>query len=174
MRGPLKREVFSTFRKEVSQRFLEFALVKEIASFWLWEWRAASNLTFFFALQAFEDRDKFVLEVAWSEDGQFPWKSLGKGKVALPQGRIRLARLWKKGGEEPVWDLAPETTQGTQDHIAARARGEKMAYPTDMPVEQLTPRIPALVHDAIDKLEQYGLPLFRQVAESHHIAWTGR
>ena len=70
--------------------------------------------------------DRFVIEIAWSENGEFPWKSIGKTNLDRADGRARLGHLWKKHGLEPVWDLAPEKTAGMNEHTAALVRGQAL------------------------------------------------
>lgn len=171
MRGALLKEVRARFKDELSSRFPQFELTTPDGELWTWAWKIGPNLTFFISLQALARFDKFVVELSWSEDGEFPWSAIRKFSVTKPSGRIRLGRLWEKSGPEPVWDLAPETTADRAEDVKALARGQRTAYPHDQPVDQLLPRVALLVHDAIGKLEQYGVPIYRNIAERYGIKW---
>lgn len=172
MRGRLWKKVNTSFKRELEQRLPQFGFDDKDGQFWIWRWQIASDLHFFVALQGFDRRDQFVLEVAWSENGEFPWGKAGDPIVVeQSEGRERLGFLWSQGPSEPRWDLAPEKTAADEAHIKARARGEHLPYAEDPPVELVLPRIEPLIHDAIEKLEQYGIPLFRRVAEAHGIKW---
>jgi hypothetical protein len=118
-----------------------------------------------------DGKDEFYVEIAWSVDGEFPWRSMGKTEIDRESGRGRLARQWQKFGADPHWDLAPEKTAAMDAHIDALAKGRELEYPSDLPVEQLLPRVDPLVRDAIAKLEEYGMPLFRRVAEARGLRW---
>lgn len=170
MRGRLWKKVSTNFQRELEKRFPQFVFDDTDGQFWIWRWQVAPNLHFFVALQGFDRRDQFVLEVAWNRSREFLW-SHGAEDVSQPEGRERLSALWTKEGLVPSWDLAPEKTAADEEHREARARGEHLPYADDPPVELILPRIAPLVHDAIEKLEQYGIPLFRRVAAAHGIAW---
>jgi hypothetical protein len=138
---------------------------------WIWSWKNSANLTFFVLLQAFEREDQFVVEIAWSEDGEYPWHVVGNLNVEQSHGRDRLGQLWRQGADEPVWDVTPEKTVAQQEALEALRLGESPKYPPDPPVDQILPRVCPLVRDAVTKLEEYGIPLFRQIAKSRGLAW---
>jgi hypothetical protein len=171
MRSLLRKELNSCFRRELQARFPQFNFVSQERGTSTWAWKIAPNLTFFIMSQPFERTDQFVMEVSWSENGEYPWGAMGKIKVDQPQGRQRLGRLWESGRDEPIWDLAPEKTAGMQEHKEALSRGQTLDYPADPPTEQILPLICPLVREAVNKFEQYGLPLFRQVAEIRGLSW---
>jgi hypothetical protein len=170
MRSPLSKKIIASFKREFESRFSHFSIGDTQPLWWRWDWKIAPMLTFFMILQAFERKDQFVLEVAWSENGEFPWRSVGRLDIEQPEGRDRLGRLWTRG-EEPVWDLAPEATEAIKEDIEALARGESAKYIPDPPIKQLLPRIDPLVQDAINKFEQYGMPFFQKVAQKRDILW---
>lgn len=170
MRSPLRKELIACFKREFQPRFPQFTLAKGLT--WTWTWKIAPHLILFVKLQAFEKKDQFIVEVAWSESGEFPWGGIGKGiDPNQSKGRARLGRLWEKGRDEPVWDVAPEKTAGMKEVLDALARGESPNFPPDPPLEEVLPRVCPLVRDAVSKFEQYGIPLFRRVAESRGIEW---
>jgi YD repeat-containing protein len=165
MRSSLQKMVFSRLASELQSRLPQFTPLPKQGALRLWQWAISDALTFFIGYQPIKDKDEFVLEVAWSEDGEFPWEIVGKIFPRQPKGRERLGFLWQKVGWEPVWNLAPEMTAAVRAHTAALIRNEHLPYPDDPPVDQLKPRIEPLVIDAVDKLEQYGIPLFREIAK---------
>ena len=55
-------------------------------------------------------------------------------------------------------------TAAVKEGIAARVGGEVLNFPAEAPVEKLMPSVRPLVIDAIAKLEEYGVPLFEEVA----------
>ncbi len=68
--------------------------------------------------------------------------------------------------------MAPETTAAEKERVKALARREKVPLILEEPpIDQLKPRIEPLVIDAVNKLEQYGIPLFREVARLRGIDW---
>jgi len=142
----------------------------------MWAWELAPKLTYFIKLQPFEDKDQFVIEVAWSDEGTFPWRDLAPHppNPELPKSRGRLARLWATGKTEDVWAVVPdEPDEVFWQRLAARRRGEKVSLlgPKPPPVEEALPRVAPLAEDAVQKLIDYGLPLFRRVAEQRGINW---
>lgn len=171
MKSRLKMDLSSCFSQELQARFPQFTLADQDRDWWAWAWKIAPNLSFFVTLQAMERGDQFVIEVAWSEDGQFPWGAMGKIKASQPQGRERLARLWERSAREPVWDLDPEMSEGTRKYLEALGRAETLAPPADKPAGQLSARVGPMVQDSLDRLEQYGLPRFRQVAGARGVEW---
>jgi len=172
MRSPLRKELLVRFKTTMQARFPHFEYMSEDRGPWRWIWQATPNLTLFILLQALERDDKFVLEVAWSEDGTFPWGRIGRIKVDQPQGRDRLGSLWHQPGQAaPVWDIAPEMTIAMEEHRHSRVSGQSLPYPSDPPIEDVFLRVSPLVCDAVAKLEEYGIPLFRQVLEVRGASW---
>lgn len=174
MRGRLRKKIVAGFEAELRAGFPQFLACNLGGRYPSWSLKLATNLYLFIGLQFFSGKDQFVVNLAWSENGEEPWAWLGRAEVEQMEGCQRLGVLWNRArGErhEYVWDLAPEKTAADEAHIKARARGEHLPYAEDPPVELLLPRIEPLVHDAIEKLEQYGIPLFRRVAEAHGVKW---
>ena len=165
MRGPLKKEMLACFKKQIETRLSQFKPIPENRDPWIWEWRVEGNRTFFVLLQPMEKRDQFTVEVSWSESGQFPWGEIGTRKIDRPIGRLRLPNLWAHDEVGDVWDVDPAKSAGARLHLDALRKGVSGPYPVDSPIDQILPGIPALVIDAVDKLVQFGLPLFQQVAE---------
>ncbi len=111
MRSAVRKQLVKTFRREFETQYPQFAMLRlpDGTSAKVWEWRVARNLHYFVLLQPFEQDDKFALEIAWSEDGEFPWASMDDVFAAdKPRWRERLGCLWQPRGREPVWDAAPK------------------------------------------------------------------
>jgi hypothetical protein len=80
--------------------------------------------------------------------------------------------LWITDKREYRWAIAPkESAKDYLEKTAARRRGEKVRLGPP-PVEELLPRVNPLVEDAVQKLIDYGLPLFRRVAAQRGIEWS--
>ena len=171
MRSSIRKKLTACFRREFQPRFPQFAPALKDRNFWTWAYEIAPNLTFFIALQAFDRYDEFVIEVAWSEDGEYPWQHSGQIEVDRPMGRERVGVFFKTGPREVTWNLAPEATAAIREANEARVRGERVNYQFDPPIEVVLPRVEPMVRDAIEKLEQYGVPLFRRVAEARKLDW---
>jgi hypothetical protein len=174
MRSPLRKELFACFQRKLLERFAQFALFEKGRGTWTWRWTIAPHLTFFLFLQAYDDKDQFTVEVAWSDDGEFPFGAIGRTKIDEPQGRQRLGKLWDKGPEIPVWDVDPEHSARVREYLKSLSSDQVLEYPPDLPIEKALPRVAPLVDDALDKFEQFGMPLFRQVAEVRGIHFPGR
>jgi hypothetical protein len=126
----------------------------------------APHLSLYIVLSPFQDVDRFAIEIAWDEGGDFPWQSIGdKLNVESPRWRDRLGRLWSPHGVEPLWDLAPEETLATAARFEARQKGEAASYPPPLPVEVVISRIPSAIDDCLIKITQYAIPLFKEVAK---------
>ena len=169
MRSALRKEVFANFEKGIAARLPQFELVSRNDAL-MWAWKINPVLTFFVFVDVVDNKDQFFLEIAWSETGDFPWKSLGKVKVDRENGRLRLGAQWQ-AGKSYLWDLTPEKTEGMKQHLDALRQGKTMPYPADPSIEHVWPRTSHLVHDCIDKLEIYGVPLLQQVAEVRGLTW---
>ena len=172
MRSPIRKHLIATFRREFEKRYPQFLLVKiPKASMKIWECQAAPGLVLFVGLSFFEDEDTFVAEIAWNEEHEFPWMSIGDIlRADAPRWRGRLGRLWAPHGKEPVWDLAPEVGIATQARFEAMRRGEVVGYPPPPAVEVVIPRITPEVDDCLLKVQQYGAPLFKQIAQNRGIS----
>lgn len=149
------------------------------ADYSVWALCVSPNLTFFVMLQPFDNEDRFTVEIAWSDDGKFPWRESGPRlcKIEGPKARRRLPRLWFVGQTEPVWEVIRRRTfEETRARIKAMSRGdrdevERIDRLTEVPLDEAMSRVPALVEDAVQKLIDYGLPVFRRVAENRGLTW---
>ena len=165
MKQALTEELLSCLEKELQTRLRQFKPIDGDSDFWIWQWRVADNLTFFLALQPMDYLDQFTLEIAWSESGGFPWGAFGKKKVERAKGRLRLPGLWTQGAVEFLWDVDPAKSAATKLYLKSLTTEKALPVPKESPDEEVLPRVRALAREAVDKLEQYGLPLFQQVAE---------
>jgi hypothetical protein len=169
MRAPVQKHLVATFRREFEKRYTQFSLHKiSEGGFKVWEWQLAPDLRFFVVLSIFNRyaQDAFAIELAWNEENAFPWTSIGDPlSLGAQRWRGRLGRLWKTGGDEPVWDAAPEVkTAIAADFDAIRRGGAHSSALPIPPVDVVIPRIAPLVDDALQKFEEYGVPFFKQVA----------
>ena len=164
MRPAIRKNLVARFASELERRLPTFHQMRAIKGTPpIWACQVTPTLIFFVLLQPFKRADKFALELAWSEDGEFPWEHFGSADYGAPCGRKRYP-CWETRKEE-VWDLAPEVTAALKDKVEAYARGEYVPYSdTDLPVEQVLLNIESIVMDSIQKLIERGLPFFRQLA----------
>jgi hypothetical protein len=167
MRPAVRKHLVVTFRREFEKRHTQFSLLKlpPGGSVKAWERQVSPHLVFFVVLSVFRNEDQFAIEIAWNEHRELPWMSFGDFKVDAPSWRERLGCLWEQEGDEPIWDAAPEVGIAREARFEAMGRGETGSFPPPPDVDVVIPRIVPLVDDSLHKFEQYGLPLFKQVAE---------
>jgi hypothetical protein len=131
-----------------------------------WALETTPSITFFVMLQPFDGRDEFAIEVAWSDDCKFPWEQFGSLDIVAAKCRGRLSRLWSIGKVSEVWEVVPrETPEQQHERIESLKRKDFRQWRYEMPVEEAIPRVQPLVADAINKFAQYGIPLFRSIAD---------
>jgi hypothetical protein len=178
MRPKIRKELIARFRQELKRRLPQFRLaMKSSSNEPTWIWKIGSNLAFFVQMQVFDDRDRFVLEIAWSGDDRFPWdaSALRRPDVEAPRCSIRLARLWAKGKLEDMWDVVTDETKAEmQAREKAYKRGDIKEWRRPVrqaPEEEVLPFVAPLAEDVVQKLIDYGLPVFRKVAEHQGIPW---
>jgi hypothetical protein len=182
MRSLIREELMARFAPELEGRLPQFRCCgKEhgAGDLPIWAWGIAPSLTFFVMLQPLDNKDQFTVEIAWSDDGKFPWRELGLRffKIESPRSRRRLARLWSKAQIDPVWEVVrSRTLEESRARSQAQSRGDReevrrLDQLIDVSVEEAIQRVSPLVADAVQKLIDYGLPLFRQVAEQRGIGW---
>jgi hypothetical protein len=173
MRSPIRKRVVAYFTNKVQERFPQFirmAMPGDTSR--LWAFRMVPSLTFFILLQPFDREDQFVVEVAWSEDSDFPWGSFGKILVGDSHGRARLPVRGEIGTIGQIWDLAPEATAAIKAELKAYSRGEAVPYrDINPPIENVLPRVEPMVDESIDRLAEVGLPFLRRVADHRKITW---
>jgi hypothetical protein len=110
-------------------------------------------------LQPFPNDDQFVVEIGWSETGEFPWRTLPSHppRVEALRFRERLARLWATGKFADTWTVVPDTVAGGVPPASE---------------EDLFAQVGRSVADATEKLIAFGMPVFRQVTEHRGIVWN--
>jgi hypothetical protein len=165
MRSSIETQLVATFRREMEKQFPKFSplrLPAKSPSIWVWE--IGPQLWVFIVLDAFDDYDQFAIEIAWSQDGEFPWKSFGnqlKLDSACWRGRLT------ESDSTSVCDLTPELTQARERCLEALRNGQAdIGYPVPPPVEHVMPRISPAVDECFLMLRQQGWPILCRVAEN--------
>jgi hypothetical protein len=170
MRGKIRKEVVRYFSLELGRRLSEFKRGEGDDP--TWELEPCPHLKFFIVLVPLRYYDEFVIEIGWSTDGRYPGRGKGSPDPKLPSWYRRLTQLWHKGVPELVWDVTPKLSdEELLARTKARNRGENIKVHPEPPFEEVMPRVEPLVMDALNKLEQYAIPLFRQVAENRGCPW---
>jgi hypothetical protein len=176
MRKEIYKELVTRFTRELEQRLPQFqrgGVERDAGDIPIWAWELAPKVTFFVLLNVADNDDDFAIEVGWSDDGKYPWRSRGFRFTQLdaPTTRERLSFLWVTGKREYRWSIVPRESADTYlAKMAARRRGEKVSL-RPPPAEEALPRVAPLVEDAVQKLIDYGLPLFRRVVEQRGLTW---
>jgi hypothetical protein len=176
MRGKIRKELLLRFRQELKKRLPQFQLSKRThPGDPLWEWHIAPKLTFFLHLQPFDKVDEFILDIAWNETKKYPVSVIGFSfppNIKAPTCNLRLAQLWARGPLADAWCVVPkETEEEEKARYAALQRGDTKTFFYRPPEEEVLPRVGPLVEDAVQKLIDFGIPLFRKVAKHRGIAW---
>jgi hypothetical protein len=110
-------------------------------------------------------KDAFMIELGWSSGPSFPATTRLQNKSRLDfqsDGRIRLPSLWReqwKSALEPWWELGRRLSMDFGD-----------AFDSEEETLSRVARVPEAVADAINKLEEYGIPFFHRVAQERHAA----
>lgn len=122
-------------------------------------WRTEGGLTFFLLLVIDPHWDRFTIEAAWKENGDFPWNGdLFESPFMLNTSgrRFRLVRLWDDGRSDYWWELA---SPNGQDNIAAVLRDQPRVSLSDLG---------ALVGDAVERIKAHALPYFEDVRRAQN------
>jgi hypothetical protein len=170
VRSKLGKAVRKRFRQQLCQRFPGLKEIRgaEVPPGWLvFGVEVAPDLTFYVVLVPYRQQDRFTLEGAWTRNCRFPISvGLLEPKDSLvpclyrdePRNgdfRFRVARLWQ--GQEFEWDLAPQPSLA--DELLKFGR-----LPEQPPIEEALSRVDATVYDALERIDQYLVPYFDQVA----------
>jgi hypothetical protein len=134
----------------------------------MWVWNRPSNVSAFILLQPMQKTDAFAMEIAWSDDGKFPWREfVGALPDRLPRRwRGRLSRLWVQSKQEYLWSTSQSDSQADfWARLNAREPGKALDLLTSPqpPVDEAITKLDPLIQDVIDKLARYALPLFDRV-----------
>lgn len=172
MKGALKKAVVAEFDRRLRDQSPHFVRLKRPTDSPVWKWNIGPSLAIFVLLQPFPD-DKFAVEIAWSEDGAFPWTDFGRTLVTGSAGRDRVSQ--RDEGSGLIWDLNPEATAARNAYAEAYMRGEAESAASHLiegpPISELKKRVPAVVEDAIRQLVELGFPLLKEVAEHRGLKW---
>src|SRR5262245_19314188 len=166
MQRGLWRQVKKTFGAELCRRWPCFSEAFAEPSYTCWSYAPGESLKFYLWLQAAPHENQFYVEVAWSA-ADFPWGAIGRKDPTKSEGRERLSAFWTKHGLVPAWDLSPEKTAWKAREKDAW-RNRESIEPFDISDDELRSmsarRIPAAAGNALDAIEAFGIPLFKQVA----------
>lgn len=172
MRRKLRKEVVKRFASQLEAALPQFVLSTKSDTV-IWNWKCAKHLTFFVMLQPYEQWDRFVVEIGWSDDESFPeiLPSHPPNVDALKY-RERLAQLWATGPMAYEWDVVPLLTdEELRAKKKALGQENRLIWSWNPPEDEVLPRVSPLVDDAIHKLIAFGLPVFRKVAERRGLNW---
>ncbi|HEV3448697.1 MAG TPA: hypothetical protein VG099_28930 [Gemmataceae bacterium] len=170
MREKIRQELLVRFPFQMQRRLPQFHRVDlgpEIDHFALWAWKLVDDLTLFALLQAFDNRDHFVVEIGWSENGDFPWWTLPSNppKLEAPRFRLRLARLWATGKLADHWQVVPDRLDAEPRSAVPNFKWSNApSAPPEVPEDEVLHRVAPLSENAVNKLVEFGLPVFRAVA----------
>ncbi len=182
MQAPLRKKTLELFRKKMKAQLPLFDLVSKGRESPMWSLSVDPSLTFFILLSISHDYDKFYVEFAWSDEGEFPWKGVTEpgqtGRslfssditVEAPQCRERLPLLWTK--HDIAWSVVPELSGEERTRKILESDDDDFTWiEPDLPVQEALKRVPALVDDAVSKVAEYAIPLFKKVMEHHRLEW---
>jgi hypothetical protein len=103
-------------------------------------------------------RDSFMIELGWGRSEQLgEIRFSGKERIdPLEDGTIRLPLLWREKWAsrlEPWWETGNSLSLDKTDEYYSAAETKRRLS-----------RVPPLVHDAVQKIKEYGVPLFKAIA----------
>ncbi len=167
MRKEVLRSLRECFKRELEKggKFSKTPNSSGSAGADLYVWRFSRDLNFFVYLlpNPKSYRDSFMIEIAWSS-GEFPRKDAlqdSRGLNGLSDGRVRLPVLWRERWEsavEPWWKLGGSVSLGsTEEFYSEEETRRRLA------------RVPERVADALEKINQYALPLFERIASERQL-----
>lgn len=148
------RKMFRTLMRELHPSFNEVHGLEIPAGCRVYACRSSCTLAMFVALTVSPKSDKFTIEVAWSEKGEYPAKW---GGISLPEDeprngemRFRLFRLWASDSRDDLWwSLEAKHSTG---------------HPS---INGMLGSVEECVRDAISKIQTYAIPYFRRIASQH-------
>ena len=182
MRAFLRRELCKEFKNQIASVFPRSGLITDKTAGqngMVWRSSSSPSLHFFVVLCVAEDLDQFMVEIGWNVAAEFPWTEPFSRleNLAAPSGRGRLSHLWTQTGADPAWAIVPrDSSSRRNERLAAQASGDwetanRLLRESKLSPEEAMSRIPSLVEDAIEKIEQYGIPRFVDVARSKGGTW---
>lgn len=172
MRDPIAKQVRKLFRPEFERQHPQFTRWDVVSTTCDgWSYRVAPSLVFHTLLQLMEDRDIFEVEIAWSENDEFPWGAFNASvDVNAESERCRISQLWGTSGSTLTWTLDPEEDEASLARRRARAFGKPAQFPPSPSIETVLARVGPSVKDALQKYQQYAVPLFNRVARHRGFA----
>ena len=173
MRTKLRTLVIQLIEKGVAVRFPEFSLETKRKDALQWKHQASDNLFFFISMDCGDHHDGFAVRLKWNtigdyhtiEDGPWVFERVGNNK-----GGCLLPFLWNCKNGESSFDLDPELTLEKKEDFDSWTVGDPMRlYFDPTPLDIVLERTPAVVEDILEKLVEYGVPLFCKVADAHNV-----
>jgi hypothetical protein len=142
----------------------------------LYVWSFSQSLKFYIYLAISQKsfQDSFTVELACSA-ADFPFSHAALGPTPQKDGsvRFRLPQLYRdewrpRTGWEPWWWIGPpkESTGVTSKAVARAVAGRRPLTDEGMPIEQALPLVEPQVQDALDRIKRFGIPFFKQFAQS--------
>lgn len=121
------------------------------------------SLTFFIVLYPIKKEDSFAVEIAWSENGKFPWDSIGFAlDVASPNWRGRIGQLLVPP-RDSIWELDTEYKRAGRRWLEAMERGKISEPPTPDSVSNISENLPSIIEDVVKTINKHAIPLFLAV-----------
>lgn len=163
MRRELVRALRQRFRSDLESqtKFVKIAADAYAPDSDVYRWTLSKNLNGFVRLvwSSKAYRDEFMIELAWSAGPSYPPPApIEKQRGLDPRndGRIRLPDLWRDRWSSALqlwWELGPRLGADTGDEFYA-----------DEETQRRVARVPEVVADAIQKLEEFGIPFLLGLA----------
>lgn len=118
------------------------------------------SLTFFIVIYPIKKEDSFAVEIAWSENGKFPWDSIGYELDLTSQswrGRVGQVLIPPR---DSIWELDPEYKRAGMRWLEAIERGKVTAEPTNGLVSDICQNLPPIIDDVVKTIKNHAIPLF--------------
>jgi hypothetical protein len=169
------RKEFSLQMKAVFPSFVRMKSGRLPAPLWLYGTHAGPSLWFFIMLHIFEQRDQFTVEVACNNEPKPP-ESMITFAPDLPEPRcpefFRIDCLWQANWDA-IWTLAKDLLMDSDAMITMPPEEfvEKSFLDNREPVQTALERVEPSVSDAMDRIIQYVIPYFKEVAAAYGVIW---
>ena len=166
-----------SFRSALKRRCPEFVEIHDAvvpAGAPVFCWDARPRLSFYLVLVTWSREDKFTIEGAWSESGEFPsdeglsaprdcpYHRIVKDQPVGGKFRFRLPTLWLDRGEF-WWEIVPPVTP--EEMIERFDRFVKTSTSEEPTIDELRERIEASAADAVDRIVEHFIPYCRSMLE---------
>ena len=118
-------------------------------------------------------RDSFMIELGWSGDPSAQCLSLRhQPRInASVDGCMRLPDLWREewlSKLQPWWEIGPRLAATDPEVFFAEAERSD----SEEEVQRRVEMVPAVVADAVDRIERFGIPFLERVARERGIPVT--